>query len=304
MPDTEPKPPGAVGRVIDFSGKNRVLVFLAALALAIAGLWSAKQTPLDALPDLSDTQVIVATEWMGRNPTLIEDQVTYPITTSFLGAPHVKAVRGFTMFGMSFVYVIFDDGTDIYWARSRAIEQLAKIQNKLPPGVTPQIGPDATSVGWVYQYALVDESGKHNLQELRSFQDWQLRYWLQAVPGVAEVASVGGFEKEYQIQVDPARMKARGRSSEMTSSFKRLRSRAPGRRPSFWCRRSIRSASSSATPTAGSRRSSVPTVNNAYAPIWCTSWSLSRPYGEMNPRVASSSGPHSRNRCDSRFFSR
>ena len=220
MAGTEPEPPipedatgkggGFLGRVIDFSGRKRFFVFLVAAALTVWGLVSAKRSQLDALPDLSDTQVIIATEWMGRSPTLIEDQVTYPITTSFLGAPNVKAVRGFTMFGMSFVYVIFEDGTDIYWARSRAIEQLAKIQNKLPPGVTPQIGPDATSVGWVYQYALVDESGKHNLQELRSFQDWQLRYWLQAVPGVAEVASVGGFEKEYQIEVDPARMKARG----------------------------------------------------------------------------------------------
>ncbi|MBS2012626.1 MAG: efflux RND transporter permease subunit [Deltaproteobacteria bacterium] len=212
MADTEvgAETGGLLGRVIDFSGRKRFFVFLAAAALTFWGLWSAKRSQLDALPDLSDTQVIIATEWMGRSPTLIEDQVTYPIATSFLGAPHVKLVRGFTMFGMSFVYVIFDDGTDIYWARSRAIEQLAKIQNKLPQGVTPQIGPDATSVGWVYQYAVVDETGKHDLQQLRSFQDWKLRYWLQAVPGVAEVAPVGGFEKEYQIQVDPARMKARG----------------------------------------------------------------------------------------------
>ena len=135
-----------------------------------------QRSQLDALPDLSDVQVIVATEWMGRSPTLIEDQVTYPITTTFLGAPRVKLVRGFTMFGMSFVYVIFQDGTDLYWARSRVVEYLAKIQNKLPPGVTPQIGPDATSIGWVYQYALVDESGMHNLQELRALQDWYLRY--------------------------------------------------------------------------------------------------------------------------------
>jgi copper/silver efflux system protein len=213
MAGTEPGEAGGfLGRVIAFSGAKRSFVFLIAAALTAWGLWSAKRSQLDALPDLSDTQVIIATEWMGRSPTLIEDQVTYPITTSFLGAPHVKTVRGFTMFGMSFVYVIFEDGTDIYWARSRAVEQLAKIQNRLPEGVTPQIGPDATSVGWVYQYALVDEAGKHDLQQLRSFQDWQLRYWLQGVPGVAEVASVGGFEKEYQIQVDPVRMKARGLS--------------------------------------------------------------------------------------------
>ncbi|MBL9006226.1 MAG: efflux RND transporter permease subunit [Myxococcales bacterium] len=200
---------GLIAQIIDFSGRHRFMVFLAAAALTTWGMVCAQRSQLDALPDLSDVQVIVATEWMGRSPTLIEDQVTYPITTTFLGAPRVKLVRGFTMFGMSFVYVIFQDGTDLYWARSRVVEYLAKVQNKLPPGVTPQIGPDATSVGWVYQYALVDESGTHNLQELRSFQDWYLRYWLQGLEGVAEVASVGGFEKEYQVQVDPTKMKAR-----------------------------------------------------------------------------------------------
>ena len=213
MADTEPlaKPSrmGLVERVIDFSGRRRFFVFLVAATLVLGGLWSAKHSQVDALPDLSDVQVIVATEWMGRSPTLIENQVTYPITTTFLGAPKVKTVRGFTMFGMSFVYVIFEDGTDLYWARSRVVEYLAKVQNKLPEGVTPQIGPDATSIGWVYQYALVDESGLNDLQKLRSIQDWQLRYWLQSVPGVAEIASVGGFEKQYQIQVDPSRMKAR-----------------------------------------------------------------------------------------------
>ena len=205
---SEPKL-GLIAQIIDFSGRHRFLVIVVAAALTAWGMVCAQRSQLDALPDLSDVQVIVATEWMGRSPTLIEDQVTYPITTTFLGAPRVKLVRGFTMFGMSFVYVIFQDGTDLYWARSRVVEYLAKVQNKLPPGVTPQIGPDATSVGWVYQYALVDESGTHNLQELRSFQDWHLRYWLQGLDGVAEVASVGGFEKEYQIQIDPVKMKAR-----------------------------------------------------------------------------------------------
>lgn len=200
---------GLVERIIDFSARKRFLVFLIAAALTIGGAFSAQRSQLDALPDLSDTQVIIATEWMGRSPTLIENQVTYPIVTTFLGAPEIKTVRGFTMFGMSFVYVVFKDGTDLYWARSRVVEYLAKARDKLPEGVTPQIGPDATSVGWVFQYALVDETGQHNLQELRSFQDWYLRYWLQGLEGVAEVATVGGFEKEYQIQVDPARMKAR-----------------------------------------------------------------------------------------------
>ena len=214
-PGTETDPPRAMGlvaRLIDLSARNRWFVALAALVLAVAGAWAARRTPLDALPDLSDTQVIVATEWMGRNPTLIEDQITYPITTTFLGAPKVKSVRGFTMFGMSFVYVIFDEGTDLYWARSRVVEYLSKVREKLPPGVTPQIGPDATSVGWVYQYALVDERGKHDLSELRSLQDWTVRYALQGTQGVAEVASVGGFEKEYQVEIDPVRMKAFGLS--------------------------------------------------------------------------------------------
>jgi copper/silver efflux system protein len=200
---------GPIARIIDTCARRRMLVFGLTLALAIWGVVSARRSQLDALPDLSDTQVIVATEWMGRNPKLIEDQVTYPITTTFLGAPKVKTVRGFTMFGMSFVYVVFDEGTDLYWARSRVVEYLARVRDKLPAGVNPQIGPDATSVGWVFQYALVDSTGKHSLQELRSFQDWYLRYWLQSVPGVAEVASVGGFEKEYQIQINPERMKAR-----------------------------------------------------------------------------------------------
>jgi copper/silver efflux system protein len=200
---------GPIARVIDISARKRLLVFTLAAALAAWGVWSAQKSELDALPDLSDTQVIVATEWMGRSPTLIENQVTYPIVTTFLGAPRIKTVRGFTMFGMSFVYVVFQDGTDLYWARSRVVEYLAKVKDKLPEGVTPQIGPDATSVGWVFQYALVDRTGKTSLQERRALQDWQLRYWLQGLEGVAEVASVGGFEKEYQIQIDPARMKAR-----------------------------------------------------------------------------------------------
>jgi Cu(I)/Ag(I) efflux system membrane protein CusA/SilA len=209
----EPAPAsGVIAKISDFCGHNRFFVYLFAAFLTLLGLWSALRTPLDALPDLSDTQVIVATEWMGRNPTLIEDQVTYPIATTFLGAPKVKTVRGFTMFGMSFVYVIFQDGTDLYWARSRVIEYLSKVSAQLPAGVTPQIGPDATSVGWVYQYALRDPSGRNDLQALRSFQDWTLRFALQSVEGVAEVASVGGFEKQYLVEIDPVRMKAYGLS--------------------------------------------------------------------------------------------
>jgi Cu(I)/Ag(I) efflux system membrane protein CusA/SilA len=201
-----------VSRIIEFCGRNRLVVLLlVGLLLAWSG-WTIRQTPLDALPDLSDTQVIIFTEWMGRSPNLVEDQVTYPLVTTFLSAPKVKLVRGFTMFGMSFVYVIFEDGTDIYWARSRVLEYLSKLQGRLPEGVTPQMGPDATGVGWVFEYALVDDTGRHDLQELRSFQDWSLRYWLSSVPGVAEVASVGGYEKQYQIEVDPAKLQAFGLS--------------------------------------------------------------------------------------------
>ncbi len=161
-----------------------------------------RNIPLDAIPDLSDTQVIIYSRW-DRSPDIIEDQVTYPIVSALLGAPKVKAIRGFSDFGYSYVYVIFEDGTDLYWARSRVLEYLSKILARLPAGVQTELGPDATSVGWVYQYALVDRSGKHDLAELRSLQDWYLRYHLQAVPGVSEVAAVGGFVKQYQVNVDP-----------------------------------------------------------------------------------------------------
>ncbi len=197
-----------IAGIIEWCGRHRGLVLVVTLVAVLAAAWSARRVPLDALPDLSDTQVIVFTEWMGRSPTLVEDQITYPITTTFLSAPRVKVVRGFTMFGMSFVYVIYEDGTDMYWARSRTLEYLSTLQGKLPPGVTPRIGPDATGVGWVFEYALVDRSGSHDLAELRSFQDWNLRYALASVPGVAEVASVGGYEKQYQVTVDPTRLQA------------------------------------------------------------------------------------------------
>ena len=163
--------------------------------------------PLDAIPDLSDTQVIVYSRW-DRSPDIIEDQVTYPIVTAMLGAPRVKDVRGFSDFGYSYVYIIFDEGTDIYWARSRTLEYLSKIQSRLPQGVKTELGPDATGVGWVFQYALVDRPPAHNLAELRSYQDWFLRYQLQAVPGVAEVAPLGGFVRQYQVNVDPDRLAA------------------------------------------------------------------------------------------------
>ncbi len=192
-----------IERLIVYCARNRFIV-LSVLAFATAwGVWSLARTPLDAIPDLSDVQVIVWTEWMGRSPDLVEDQVTYPIITRLVAAPHVRAVRGTSMFGMSFVYVIFEDGTDLYWARSRVMEYMNTVRGKLPEGVNPVIGPDATGVGWVFEYALVDTTGRHTLAELRSFQDWTLKYYLESVPGVAEVASVGGFVKQYQINVDP-----------------------------------------------------------------------------------------------------
>ena len=188
--------------IIEFSAKNKYIVIIFTLVAIVAAVFCIKNIPLDAIPDLSDTQVIIYSRW-DRSPDIIEDQVTYPIVTSMLGAPNVKAIRGFSDFGFSYVYIIFKDGTDIYWARSRVLEYLSKIIPKLPEGVRTEIGPDATGVGWVYQYALVDKSGKNDLAQLRTFQDWYLRYWLQSVPGVAEVASIGGFQKQYQININP-----------------------------------------------------------------------------------------------------
>ncbi|HUR33016.1 MAG TPA: efflux RND transporter permease subunit, partial [Vicinamibacterales bacterium] len=196
-----------IDRVIEFSARNRGLVIIAVAAAVAAGIWSMRTIPLDAIPDLSDTQVIVYSKW-DRSPDLVEDQVTYPIVTAMLGAPKVKAVRGFSDFGYSYVYIVFDEGTDIYWARSRTSEYLSSVLPRLPQDVRTELGPDATGVGWVFQYALVDRSGRHSLAELRTYQDWYLRYYLKSVPGVAEVAPLGGFVRQYQVQVDPNRLRA------------------------------------------------------------------------------------------------
>lgn len=197
-----------IERAIDWCARNRLLVFTGTFMLTAWGIWAMTATPLDAVPDISDVQVIVSTEWEGRSPDLIEDQVTYPIVTSLVSAPRVRTVRGFTDFGISYVYVIFEDGTDVYWARSRVVEYLQGIRDRLPDGVNPVIGPDATGVGWVFEYALVDDSGRHTLADLRGLQDWYLRYWLASVPGVAEVASIGGFVKQYQVGLDPNKLAA------------------------------------------------------------------------------------------------
>lgn len=196
-----------IGRWIEFSARNRLLVLVAVFAAALYGWWSLRHVPLDAIPDLSDTQVIVYSRW-DRSPDIVEDQVTYPIVAALLGAPKVKAVRGFSDFGYSFVYVVFEDGADLYWARTRTLEYLSRVLQSLPQGARTELGPDATGLGWIYQYALVDQSGKHSRADLRSLQDWYLRYHLTAVPGVAEVAPIGGFGKQYQVNVDPNRLQA------------------------------------------------------------------------------------------------
>jgi len=222
-----------ITRLIEWSAKNRLLVLLgtaAAIAYAVHVLSAIR---LDALPDLSDTQVIVYSRW-DRSPDIVEDQVTYPIVSSLLGAPKVKAVRGLSDFGFSYVYVIFEDGTDLYWARSRVLEYLSKIQPQLPAGVRTELGPDATGVGWVFQYVLRDRDGRHGVEELRSFQDWTLRYALQSVEGVAEVASLGGYGKQVQITVDPNRLAAFGLGIEELAAAVRASNDESGGRVIEW----------------------------------------------------------------------
>src|SRR5438128_2124429 len=199
-----------INKIIEYCGQNRAVVVILVAMLVFAGLYSMRQIPLDAIPDLSDHQVIIYTEWPGRSPNLVEDQITYPVISAMLAAPKVSAVRGISDYGFSYVYVIFEEGTDIYWGRSRVLEYMSKIGGKLPEGVSPRLGPDATGVGWAFQYALVDKTGTNNLAQLRSFNDWYMRYWLESVPGVAEVATVGGFVKQYQVNIDPNKLRGYG----------------------------------------------------------------------------------------------
>src|SRR6266581_4015273 len=199
-----------ISRVIEWCARHRFLVFAGVLLLLLADIWSLQRIPLDALPDISDVQVIVHTPWPGEPPSLIEDQVTYPIVTTLLAAPHVKAVRAQTMFGDSYVYVVFQDGTDLYWARSRVLEYIQQLGGRLPAAARPMIGPDATGAGWVFEYMLVDRTHKQSLADLRSLQDWQVRYQLETVPGVAEVATIGGFVRQYQVRLDPNKLLAYG----------------------------------------------------------------------------------------------
>lgn len=197
-----------IERIIEWSAKNKFFTILLTVFAILWGVWALKHTPLDAIPDLSDVQVIIFAEWPGRSPGLVEDQITYPIVTTMLSAPRVKVVRGFSFFGYSFVYVIFQDGTDIYWARSRVLEYMNEALGRLPSGVIPTLGPDATGVGWGFEYAIVDESGQYDLAQLRTLQHWYVRYWLKSVPGVADVATLGGFERQYQVTIDPNRLLA------------------------------------------------------------------------------------------------
>src|SRR5580693_267560 len=209
-PSTGPRKPFLLERIVEASARNAFLVIILVVFGVFGGLWALMRTPLDAIPDLSDVQVIVSADWSGRSPDLVEDQITYPISTRFVAAPKVKFVRGESMFGKSFIYIVFEDGTDLYWARSRVLEYLNSVRGSLPEGANPVIGPDATGVGWVYEYALADESGKNSLADLRSLQDWHLRYALEAVKGVAEVASVGGYVREYQVDLNPNKLAAYG----------------------------------------------------------------------------------------------
>jgi Cu(I)/Ag(I) efflux system membrane protein CusA/SilA len=197
-----------IEKIIEWSVNNKFMVILATLFVILGGITAMIKMPVDAIPDLSDVQVIIYTEYSGQAPEVVEDQVTYPLTTAMLSVPFAKVVRGYSFFGISFVYIIFEDGTDLYWARSRVLEYLNFVSGRLPAGVTPSLGPDATGVGWVYEYVLKDTNGKNDLQKLRSIQDWYLRYELTAIPGVSEVASIGGYVKQYQVEVDPNKLLA------------------------------------------------------------------------------------------------
>jgi len=218
-----------IGAIIRASVRGRFFILLAALALTIAGVWAVRTTPVDALPDLSDVQVVVRTTYPGQAPQIVENQVTYPLTTTMLSVPGARTVRGYSFFGDSFVYVLFEDGTDLYWARSRVLEYLNQVQGRLPEGAESSLGPDATGVGWIYEYALVDRTGRNDLSQLRSLQDWFLRYELKTVPGVAEVAAIGGMVRQYQVVLDPVKLASYGVThQEVVEAIQRANQEAGG----------------------------------------------------------------------------
>jgi Cu(I)/Ag(I) efflux system membrane protein CusA/SilA len=250
-------------RIVEGSARNPLLVALAVAGLLAWGSYAIVNTPLDAIPDLSDVQVIVFTEYPGQAPQVVEDQVTYPLSTAMLAVPQAEVVRGYSFFGFSFVYIIFEDGTDLYWARSRVLESLNFVAGRLPDGVTPTLGPDATGVGWVYEYALVDRTGQHDLAELRSIQDWHLRYELQTVPGVAEVASVGGHVRQYQVEAGSSSSRLKRSSwyaGAATLALRKSSSRSPSARANparRFCFETWRVSLSARSFAAGSRTSTA-----------------------------------------------
>ncbi|MBU6207569.1 MAG: efflux RND transporter permease subunit, partial [Alphaproteobacteria bacterium] len=218
-----------IAAIIRASVRAKVLVVVVALVLTVIGIGAVRTTPVDALPDLSDVQVIIRTSYPGQAPQIVENQVTYPLTTTMLSVPGARVVRGYSFVGDSFVYVLFDEWTDLYWARSRVLEYLSQVQGRLPQGATASLGPDATGVGWIYEYALVDKTGQHDLAQLRSIQDWFLRYELKSVPGVAEVASIGGMVKEYQVIVDPQKLASYGvTAGDVAEALKRANAETGG----------------------------------------------------------------------------
>ncbi|TVR98276.1 MAG: efflux RND transporter permease subunit, partial [Wenzhouxiangellaceae bacterium] len=218
-----------IDALIRWSIANRLLVVILAIVTGVAGLYAVRNTPVDAIPDLTDTQVIVRAMFPGQAPQVVEDQVTYPLTTALMAVPGAHTVRGFSMFGDSFVYVLFDDGTDPYWARSRVLEYLSQVEGRLPDGVSAELGPDASGVGWIYKYALVDRSGNHDLSQLRALQDWFLKFELQSLPGVSEVATAGGMVRQYQVVADPIALRAYGLTlSQLESAIRRGNAEAGG----------------------------------------------------------------------------
>ncbi len=255
-----------IEKLIAFSARNAFIVILLIIGIVGGGVWAIRATPIDAIPDLSDVQVIITTNWEGRSPTLVEDQVTYPIVTALVSAPGVKVVRGFSYFDVSFVYVIFQDGTDLYWARSRVLEYLNGLQGRLPANVQPVLGPDATGVGWGFEYALVDRTGGHDLAQLRSLNDWSVQYWLRSVTGVAEVAPVGGYVKQYQIEVDPNALQAYNTSIDKLVQAVPAAASSNGRAASTWSAAVDTSIRSAISNRSASGRS--PTAHPSWSRMW------------------------------------
>jgi len=276
-----------IAGLIRWSVANRLLVLLATLFATAWGIWAVKTTPVDALPDLSDVQVIIRTSYPGQAPRIVENQVTYPLATTMLSVPGAKTVRGFSFFGDSYVYVLFEDGTDLYWARSRVLEYLNQVQGRLPASARTSLGPDATGLGWIYEYALVDRSGRHDLSQLRALQDWFLKYELKTLPNVAEVATIGGMVRQYQVVLDPIKLAALG----ITRPGCAKRSRPPTRKPAAACwSRAKRNSWCARTVT--SRRWTIFARSRSSSPAACRSRSATWP-GSSRGRKCGAALPNS-----------